>query len=170
MKVILYMAITINGLIAKENGDSDWVSEEDTEQFIKKCRETGAVIMGRHTYDILYPNDLPLKQGIHVVLTKNKSLISDKPTVIFTDKTLKDILSMLEEKGYKEACIIGGSQTVSQFVAQGLVDEVYLDVEPLFFGKGIPLIKDADFEYKLKLLELKKLNENTVQLHYKIEK
>ncbi len=170
MKVILYMALTVNGMIAKEDGNSEWVSEEDTTSFVAMCQKTKAVIMGRHTYDVLSPDDLPLKEGLQIVMTNNKVLRTENQTVVFTNKEPKEVLSMLEKKGYQEACVIGGSQTVSQFMKERLIDEVYFDIEPLLFGKGMPLFQDVDFEYNLQLLDIKKLNEHTIQLHYKIVK
>ena len=77
---------------------------------------------------------------------------------------------MIEEKGFEKAFLAGGGQLNASFMKEGLVDEIYLDVEPLLFGKGIKLFADADFEYKLELLECKKLNANTLQLHYEILK
>lgn len=53
---------------------------------------------------------------------------------------------------------------------EDLIDEIYLDVEPLVFGKGIPIFREADFEYELELMEIKKLNKNTIQLHYRVKK
>jgi dihydrofolate reductase len=66
--------------------------------------------------------------------------------------------------------IIGGTQTVSTFVKAGLVNEMILVVEPVLFGKGLPLVEEVEDEYKLSLLDVKKLNNNTVQLHYRFEK
>lgn len=58
----------------------------------------------------------------------------------------------------------------SLFMKEGLIDEIYLDVEPIIFGKGIPLFTSEDFEYNFQMLDFKKLNENTIQLHYKVLK
>lgn len=77
---------------------------------------------------------------------------------------------MLEQKGHKEVVVIGGSQAVSQFMQENLIDEVYFDIEPLLFSKGMPIFKDANFEYRLELLGTKMLNKNTIQMHYRVIK
>ena len=64
--------------------------------------------------------------------------------------------------------IIGGALTVNEFTGKGLVDDLFLVVEPVLFGKGLPLFKNVDFEIKMDLAEITKLNDNTVQLHYAI--
>ena len=51
MKVILYAALTANGMVAKIDGNSDWPSPEDLESFTKISKESGCVIMGRKTFD-----------------------------------------------------------------------------------------------------------------------
>lgn len=53
---------------------------------------------------------------------------------------------------------------------EGLIDEIFLDVEPVVFRKGIKLFADADFEAKLELLETRNFSNNEVQLHYKVLK
>ena len=50
----------------------------------------------------------------------------------------------------------------------GLVDEIILVIEPILFGSGLPLLRGVDQEYKMSLLDVRKLNEHTVQLKYKI--
>ena len=52
----------------------------------------------------------------------------------------------------------------------GLIDEIYLDIEPIIFGKGIKLFADNNFEVKLKLLGIRNLTEDILQLHYKVLK
>lgn len=53
---------------------------------------------------------------------------------------------------------------------ENLVDELYLDIEPVIFGSGMPLFAVADFERKLQLIETKKLSVDELQLHYKVMK
>lgn len=170
MKIILYMDITANGMIGKADGNSDFTSEADGKSFNAICQKVGVVISGRKTYEVLYPNYPPLKTGIHWVLTSGLTKKCSNPVVKFTDKAPEELVAGLEKSGIKEAVLIGGSQTVSEFMQKGLVDEIYLDIESLLFGQGMPLFKPADFEVHLELLEVKNLSPQTLQLHYRIKK
>jgi dihydrofolate reductase len=171
MKISIYMASSANGLISNARGVPDWLSQEYSQGFMAICQKTKAVIMGKTSYNILAPDYLPLKDdGTTVVLTNDIDAKPPNPTVVFTNKTPGDIVSMLEEKGHTEAVIIGGTMTVSEFIQAGIVDDIYFVVEPVLFGSGLPLLKGIEFEYKLSLLEVMKLNANTVQLHYTILK
>ena len=171
MKVILYIGLSVNGMIAKANRAPDWASQEHIRGFIAVCQKAKAVVMGKTTYDQLAPHYLPLRdEGTIVVLTHDTNAKPANPTVAFTHKNPREIVSMLEEKGNQEVIVIGGAKTVSEFMQAGVIDEVYFDVEPVLFGNRLPIFQDAAFEYKLTLLAVKKLNENTVQLHYQVRK
>jgi dihydrofolate reductase len=114
---------------------------------------------------------LPLqKEGTTVVLTSDEQMKSVNPTVVFTRSSPADIAAMLEEKGHTEAVIIGGTLTMSAFINAGLVDDIYFVMEPVLFAGGLPLINRVGFDLKMQLLDVKQLNDNTVQLHYAIKK
>lgn len=171
MKVILYMGVTPNGYIAKENGDSEWTSEEDLQGFYAHIKQARNVIMGANTQKIVSQYKyFPFTDVVNVVVTHKDLENTWGEKVIVTDKAPKEVLQLLEEKDFKEALLIGGGQINASFIKEGLIDEIYLDVEPLVFGKGIKLFADSDFEYNLELLEVNKLNKNAVQLHYKVKK
>ena len=172
MKVIMVMAVTPNGYIARENDDTSWVTKEDWKRFKDISKKIGCVIIGRRTYEaVIAESQFPLPGRLNVVVTHEK--IENKwgeDKVIFTGKSPKDILEMLKKKGFKKACVAGGGINNANFMKQGLIDEILVDVEPTIFGKGIKLFADADFDLKLKLLKVKKLSKNELQLHYKVLK
>jgi dihydrofolate reductase len=169
MKIIVYLAASANGLISNKRNVPDWLSNEYSDGFMAMSQQAKAVIMGKTTYNILAPEYLPLKdEGILVVLTHDTSAPRAQSNVVFTDENPQAIAAMLEGQGYSEAVIIGGTATVSEFVKAGLVNELILVVEPVLFGAGLPLLKDIDHEYSMSLHDVKKLNDHTVQLHYRL--
>lgn len=76
--------------------------------------------------------------------------------------------------GFSEMCrkvgnAIIGRRTYDMVKKEGLIDEIYIDIEPLILGRGIPLFAVGDFAPRLTLLEIKPLsNRQTVQLHYQV--
>lgn len=172
MKTILYMAMTVNGKIAGIDNDTSWTSKEDWEGFLGMCKKVGNAIIGRRTYEMVRKEGTQLSDILTVVLTHDPALLSKKsPHTIFTDKHPRDVLALLEEKGFKEALVAGGGILNSAFLKEGLIDELYIDIEPLILGRGIPLFADGDFESRLKLLGVITLSNNqTIQLHYKVIK
>jgi dihydrofolate reductase len=171
MKINIYVAVSANGKISNSRNVPDWLSPEYGQGLFSICQKHKAIIMGKTTYNILSPNYLPLtNEGTTVVLTTDKQAKSDNPTVVFTQNKASEIVEMVTNKGHTEAVIIGGAMTIGEFVNAGLVNDIYVVIEPFLFGAGLSLLKEVEFDFKLKLLELTKLNSNTVQLHYEIEK
>lgn len=171
MKISIYMASSVNGMISNKKNVPDWLSQEYEQGFMAICQQTKAVIMGKTTYNILAPDYLPLKEdGTMAVLTHDTTAKPSQSNVVFTDKGPEGIVAMLEARGHSEAVIIGGTATASEFMKSELVDELYLVVEPVLFDMGLPLLKNVDIDFNMTLLEVKKLNENTIQLHYRLKK
>ncbi|MDP2637469.1 MAG: dihydrofolate reductase family protein [Candidatus Levybacteria bacterium] len=171
MKVILYMGISINGYVAKKNGDSEWTSDEDLKGFYEHSKKAGNIVMGKNTfYAASSYGYFPFPDSLNVIMSHQAIENKWKDKVIIADKLPKEVLRILEEKGFQEVFIAGGGQINSSFIKEKLIDEIYLDVEPLVFGRGIKLFADSDFEFDLELLECKNLNKNTIQLHYKVLK
>ena len=167
MNIIIYLASSANGMISNQKNVPDWLSPEYGQGFMSICQRTKAVIMGKTTYNILAPDYLPLKEeGSLVVLTHDTNLIPPQPNILFTDQSPQAIIALLESKGHTEAVIIGGTLTVSEFLKAGLVNELYLVIEPVLFDAGLPVLKEVNKDFKLDLSDVKQLNANTVQLHY----
>jgi len=76
----------------------------------------------------------------------------------------------LKKKGFSEILVAGGGKLNASFMQKGLVDEIYLDIEPFVFGSGIKLFANGEWENKLKLLGTKLLSKDTIQIHYKVIK
>lgn len=171
MRISIYIAISANGFISNSRNVPDWLSPEYSQGFVSICQKLKAVIMGKTTYNLLAPDYLPLqKEGITVVLTKDEQAKSANSTVVFTKNKAPEIAEMLAKKGYTKAVIIGGAMTMSEFINARLVDDIYLVMEPVLLGSGLPLLKNMELESRLNLLEVTKINENSIQLHYKIQK
>lgn len=171
MKVFIYMGVTPNGYIAKEDGESRWTSDENLNGFFDNCKKSGNIIMGKNTFqEALKYGYFPFANALNIVFSHEKIENKWGENVLFTDKTPEEILNFLSQKGFKSAFLAGGGKLNSSFLEKGLVDEIYLDVEPIIFGKGISLTAASVFEYEMKLQGFKKLNKDTIQLHYILDK
>lgn len=170
MKVILYMATTPNGMIARKNDDSDFISGTEWKEYLKMIKRCGNVIIGRRTFEICaYDQHIfPFPNALNVVMTKGRIKNRWPIQVVTTNKSPKQVISMLKEKGFAYALLAGGAKLNSSFMKQGLVNEIYLDVIPRMLGGGISLFSDSNFESRLKLIGTRKFSPNIIQLHYKV--
>ena len=169
MKVILYAATTANGYIAKENDETPWsdVIWNGYYDFVKK---RGNIVLGKRTYELMKEVNEFEKLGfpITLVVSSVANNTNDKNTIFVSSP--KEALAVMKERGINEVIVGGGSTLNAGFFKEGLLDEIYLDVDSWLFGKGIKLFADNDGEAKLKLLEVRKLSEDTVRLHYEVLK
>lgn len=168
MKVILYMAVSADGYIAKKDGDSDWVSEIDSAIFNKKTKEIGCIVLGRKTFDQYHGQLYPVKGVTNIVVTTDKTRRSEED-VVFVNSP-QEVIQIAKEKGHDKLLLIGGGIVNGMFLNEGFIDEIFLDVHPLILGDGIKLFENCEVNIKLKLLEVKQLKENQVLLHYRVEK
>lgn len=172
MKVILYMGITPNGYIARADGNSEWTSQEDLAGFYEQSKRVGNIVMGANTFRAATQYGyFPFPEAVNVVLSRSPIENTwGENRVLITDQTPKEIIATMKQKGFETVFLAGGGMLNSSFAKDDLIDEIYFDVEPLVLGKGIKVFADEDFELGLELLEVKKLNEHTVQLHYQVIK
>jgi len=171
MKTILIASQTLDGFIAKsaKQKSLSWTSREDLKHFIKITKQAGVVIMGRKTYDTIADNYKPLKDRLNIILTKTPQK-SGHDNLIYTNDSPKKIIKDLAKKGFKQVAICGGASIYSLFLENNLVDQIYLTIEPILFGTGIPLFNQKT-NTKLKLMNIEKANENgTLFLQYQIIK
>jgi dihydrofolate reductase len=168
LKVILYSTITTNGLIAKEDGSEDFLSDENWKIFVNLFKNGACLVWGRSTYESVLKWD---KKYLNV-LKKVKKIIISKNTHYyeFTVNSPKEAIKYAMNNKFKTLIIGGGSKTYSAFIKENLIDEMILNIEPVILGKGIKLFAEDNFEKRLKLLKVKKLTKSLLQVHYKVQK
>lgn len=152
MKTTLIVATTADGFIAASEGQNslEWTCAEDKAFFVSKTKEIGTMVMGLNTWKTI---GKPLKGRRIIVLTPNPEAhlpLSEGETkegvsggvVEFVSEEPVALLKRLEGEGVSQLAICGGAYVYSQFLKLGLVDEIYMTVEPILFGSGTPFVKD----------------------------
>lgn len=165
----MYMAISIDGYIAKKDGDSDWVSEVDSKIFEKKIKETGCIVVGRKTFDQYYDDLYPVEGVTNIVLTNDATRQDKNENVIFVPSP-KEALQVAEQEGHDKVLLIGGGHANGAFIQDNLIDEVFLSVHPLVLGEGIKIFENFRKQVDLEFVGSKEMEEGLIQLHYKIKK
>jgi len=163
------MAITVDGKIAKDTDQpATWTSKVDKKMFIAETKRVGVIVMGKTTYDTI---GKPLPGRLNVVMDFEVSKYENMPGALeFTSKQPKEILKELEDRGYREVIIGGGSTINGLFLSQGFIDEIWLTIEPKIFGEGLSLFKGADVNLDLELIEVKKFDDNVIHVRYQVKK
>jgi dihydrofolate reductase len=163
------MATSIDGYIAKKDGDSDWVSESCFADFQQKISECGGIIVGRRTFEQFQGSLYPVKGVINIVMTNGKSKKVSQENVYFVN-TCEEALSIGVDSGLNSILLIGGGTVNGSFLKKGLVDEIFLSVHPLILGDGIRLFEGYENLLNLELIESKDYSGSITQLHYKVNR
>ncbi len=167
MKVILLMAVTVDGKIAKDAHQlADWTSRADKKIFVAETKKAGAIIMGLTTYQTI---GRPLPGRLNVVLTREPEKEKNiKGLLEFTASPPQELLAELEKRGFSAVILGGGAAINGLFLKENLIDEIWLTIEPKIFGEGLSLFKGADVNLSLVLTEVKKLDRDVIQVRYKV--
>ena len=164
-KIIVYIASSLDGYVARENGSIDWLPEVAESGYDAFYKSVDTVIMGKTTYDqVLTFGEYPYKDKKSFVFTRTNQN-KDENTEFLSDveKFVKDGFPGAGENIW----LVGGAQIIASFLKQGVVDEIIITVIPVLLGKGIPLFKNIENETKLELIKTEKYGQ-LVDLHYKI--
>lgn len=165
MTTFIIAVLTADGLIAESQDQvsTDWTSAEDKKFFSERTREAGVIVLGYNTYKTI---GRPLPGRLNIVYANPDVRIDG---VEITQKGPAELIKDLENRGYTEAAICGGSTVYTMFMEAGLVDKIYITIEPVMFGSGMALFNKR-FEKKLELVSMQKLGEQTVLLEYNVVK
>lgn len=173
MKITLIAVVSLDGYITAGDDANiyNWTSKEDTIMFTKRIEEASLVLMGAKTFGHAR-HFMKSKEGrTRVVFTRNTKKYQGEviPGFLeFTSELPLDVIKRFEEKGIKEALLVGGSELQTAFLKAKLVDEISLTIEPIIFGAGKKLVSE-EMNIKLEILSFEKLNETgTVMLQYKV--
>jgi dihydrofolate reductase len=166
MKVLLLASLTVDGLIGRHNLHlANWSSAEDKQFFVKTTKKAGTIIMGSNTFDTI-GKPLPGRKTILYAKEPEKYVYDNVET---TSEDPKLLIKRLNLQGVKTVVICGGASIYNYFMSSGVVDELYLTIEPVIFGEGLRLFS-SELNINLTLISVKKINQNTILVHYKVNK
>jgi dihydrofolate reductase len=173
-KVILYISCSLDGFIAKQDGDLSFLSlvEQEGEDYGYEefVNTVDTVIVGRKTYDKI------ISMGFEFPHSDKESFVisrSEKPSigsVQFYSGELTTLVKSLKTKEGKNIYCDGGAEIVNELLKNDLIDELIISVIPILLGNGIRLFNERSNEQKLVLLSVKQFEKGLAQFHYKIDR
>lgn len=182
-KIILDLAVTLDGFIEGPNGEIDWIelkNDNAAEDFLGELLEgIDTIFYGRISYD-MWGNFVPgddMPEGIRNAYVK----INKKEKVVFStskkysdvrtiDSDIKKRVQEILAKPGKDIWLYGGGKLITEFINLGLVDVYRLGVYPVILGAGKPLFKDIASRVDLKLTGTKTSKSGVILLKYEREK
>lgn len=178
-KVSVFIATSLDGYIAREDGDLDWLdAAQATVPAGEDCgyqalmQTVDVLVMGRKTYEkVLSFGAWPYGDTRVIVLSSEAIAFPDAipDSVTHSSEDPLALCDRLLREGVKHIYIDGGN-TIQRFLSAGLVDEITITIIPILLGAGVSLFGSLEDDVKLSCIDTKRYNFGFVQLKYRVKK
>lgn len=156
MKTTVYVGTSLDGFIAREDGDIDWLvkyqNKEVHDSYHEFISRVDAMVIGRGTFEkVLSFPEWPYEKKVFVLSSSLKQIpetLNEKAILVAMKPAA--LLGYLAEKGFSNIYVDGG-QVIQSFLKEDLIDELIITRVPELIGTGIPLFgylnNDLQFEH-----------------------
>ncbi|MBM3107937.1 dihydrofolate reductase [Pseudomonas sp. P66] len=171
LKASVYIATSLDGFIARESGELDWLmvatTSSDDHGYAAYMASVDTLVMGRNTYEkVLTFGEWPYPHKRVVVLS---STLGAAPGVEVHPGPIADLVEHLRDTGAKSLYLDGG-QVVQSFLREGRVDELTITRIPVLLGNGIPLFGALSKDVALQHMRSTTFENGFVQSTYRVIK
>jgi len=183
-KVVWLMHVSLDGFVARPNGEIDWIYLEDEmfEDVQNLVNSADTALYGRVTYQLMesyWPtaasrpgatkHDIDhsnwVNTALKIVFSRTLKSVGWKNTRIVKDHIGEEMIKLKNQPG-KNLILFASPSLATTFMNHDLIDEYWSHINPIVLGKGIPLFKDINNIHRLKLLDSKTYKNGVVKLHY----
>ncbi len=173
-KIIVHIATSVDGYIARSDGDVGWLDRPSPKgnyglsEFFKSI---DTILWGRKTYSKgleMGMDAMKYFKGVQNYVFSRRPQGSAMPEFHFVSEPVKLFAQKLRGKHGKNIWMMGGGEIIASFLDEGEIDEFSISVIPILIGEGIPLIQPRHRSIPLNLLSTKKFPDGVVSLHYQV--
>jgi len=176
-RIILDLAVTLDGFIEGQNGEIDWCIMDSDMGFINFLNQIDTILYGRKSFDLwgqytpeneVSDTEKEIWKSVH---SKEKYIFSrtqkktDNKAIFINDNIFEEVNKLKNEPG-KDIWLYGGASLITTFINLGLIDEFRLSVHPVILGEGKPMFIDIKQRLNLILVNTKTFSSGVVQLCY----
>ena len=176
-RIILDLAVTLDGFIEGKNGEVDWCIMDPDMGFTNFLNQIDTIFYGRKSYDLWgqynpKTEDSDTEKEIWALVHSKEKYVFSRTQIgadsraIFINENILDEVIQLKNKSGKDIWLYGGASLITTFMNLGLVDEFRLSIHPVILGEGIPIFMDIKQRLNLKLVNKRTFSSGVVQLIY----
>ena len=185
-KVVLLMHISLDGMVSGPNGEMDWIKVDDEifSYVAQVTAEADTNLFGRATYQMMegyWPtageqpgasqHDIDHARWYNaaqkIVFTNSLASEGSRGTRMVSGNVADEIARLKQQPG-KNMVVIGSPTFATGLMDLGLVDEYWLNVNPVVLGEGKSLFANLRNKIPLKLVSTKVFNSGVVGLRYEL--
>ena len=172
--VIVHIATSADGYIARPDGDLEWLTTRPAPEgfygisdFMKSI---DTKLIGRKTYDLSLRMGATFDSKSRYVVFSRHARPADAPSgVEWVNGAIGPFVSRLREQPGKDIWLMGGGELIASFLDEHAIDEFVISVVPVFIGDGIPLIARRHRHVALDLHSVERFEDGVVQLRYSVQ-
>ena len=174
-KVIVHIATSADGYIARSDGDLEWLTSRPAPEgfygmnaFMKSV---DTKVLGRKTYEVSRRMGATFDSKSRTLVFSRHSPPADAPSgVEFVNDAIGPFMSRFREQPGKDIWLMGGGEIIASFLDEQAIDEFVISVAPVFIGEGIPLLARRHRHVPLELRSVERFEDGLVQLHYGVQR
>ncbi|RYZ28052.1 MAG: dihydrofolate reductase [Sphingobacteriales bacterium] len=173
-KLILGLAVTLDGYIEGPEGEYDWCFTDQDYGLNAFYSRIDALFVGRKSYEIMQAhadpsgdNAIPGMPPLKEYVFSNTMKEVKKGATLVSGDSMAEARRIKSLPG-KDIWLFGGASLTDAMMKEGLVDELWLSVHPILLGGGKQLFRPQDTRQPLTLLETKTYETGLVSLRYKV--
>ena len=172
VKVSVYIATSLDGFIARKNGEIDWLTGGESGEdygYAKFIATIDRIVMGRNSYEkVLTFGGWPYEKPVTVLTSRDLSI----PLALAQNVEARNLSpgELLRELGRREVrhIYLDGGVTIQRFLRARFVDEMTITTIPILIGEGLPLFGALDGDIKLGLVKSASFLNGFVQNTYQV--
>jgi dihydrofolate reductase len=168
-KVVLGLAVSLDGFIEGPNGEYDWCFTDQDYGLSAFFKRVDAIFMGRKSYEVAQSaggGQNPWKGMTTYVFSNSLKEVRGKNVKLLSGDVEDQVRQMKHQEG-KDMWLFGGAELTTSFINNGLVDELWLSIHPILLGAGKRLFQNIRERKNLELIEHKVYESGLVSLTYK---
>ncbi|MGZ3853916.1 MAG: dihydrofolate reductase family protein [Flavisolibacter sp.] len=174
-KIIVNLATSADGFIARPDGDIEWLTRRpDPEGFYgmgEFMKSVDVYLLGRKTYEVALELGEKFNADVlYYVFSRQPAPASVPAKVRFIQDEIDALVQNLQNEKGKDIWLMGGGELIASFLDHGLIDEFIISVVPVFIGEGIPMIAPRHRDIELSLNSVQQFPDGVVQVHYTVNK
>jgi len=171
--VIVHIAASADGYIARPDGGIDWLTSRPAPKGFYGMnafmRSIDTTVLGRKTYEVSLRLGAKFDAKTRTIVFSRHAPPADAPAgVEFVTEAIDPFVDRLRAQPGKDIWLMGGGDLIASFLDAHAVDEFVISVVPVFIGEGIPLIARRHRHVPLELLTSERFEDGLVQNRYRV--
>ncbi len=169
-KVILGLAVSLDGFIEGPNGEYDWCFTDQDYGMTEFFKRIDSVFIGRKSYELTLTMGNGAMPGFSKLTAYifSTTLKAVKLGNILVKGDIEAEVKRIKKEPGQDIWLFGGANLTASLLNLNLIDEIGLVIHPIILGGGKPLFQDVFKRVELKLIDTKTYSTGLVSITYSL--